>query len=90
MTDARSTIIAKPGSRAPGIAVGDRGIVVAVREPAREGEANDACRHAIAKALGVAQSRVMLVSGARSKRKLFRIEGVTRETVMARLAAGAS
>jgi uncharacterized protein YggU (UPF0235/DUF167 family) len=90
MADVRISIIAKPGSRTPGIAVSDRSIVVAVREHAREGAANDACRRALAKALGVAPSRVVLRSGARSKHKVFDIEGVTQATVVARLVAAAS
>ena len=63
---------------------------MAVREPARDGQANEACRRALARALGVAASRVSLVRGARSKEKLFRIAGITTEAVKARLAAGAS
>jgi uncharacterized protein YggU (UPF0235/DUF167 family) len=90
MAAASIAIIAKPGAKSPGITVSDRGIVVAVREPAREGLANDACRRALAKALGIAPSRVVLVRGARSKKKLFRIEGVPTDAVMARLIAGAS
>jgi uncharacterized protein len=87
MDAASIAIIAKPGSKTAGITVDDRGIVVSVRERAQDGQANDACRRALAKALGVAPSRVVLVRGARSKEKLLRIEGIATETIMARLAA---
>ena len=86
MEAARITIIAKPGSKSPGVKLTEGGIIVAVREPAREGAANDACRRALAKAIGVAPSRVTLSRGAHAKEKLFLVEGVTREAVMSRLA----
>jgi uncharacterized protein len=90
MNAASIAIIAKPRSRTAGIIVDDRGIVVSVREPAHEGQANDACRRALAKALNVAPSRVMLVRGSRSKQKVFRIEGIAKEAIIARLAVRAS
>ena len=64
----------KPGSRAPSVRTdGDR-LVVAVREPAREGKANDAARRAIAEHLKLPISRVRLVRGAASRTKTFAIE----------------
>lgn len=44
-----------------------------VREPAKEGKANDAVRKALAEHFGVAQWRVELVSGFSSKSKVFEI-----------------
>jgi uncharacterized protein YggU (UPF0235/DUF167 family) len=90
MEDARIVVIAKPRSKTPGVTISPRGVIVAVRERPLEGAANEACRRALANAIGIAPSRVTLVRGARSKEKLFRIEGVGRDIVMARLSAHAT
>ena len=49
-------------------------LIVAVREPAREGRANDAVRRAVAAHFGVPISLVTLVRGASGRIKTFRIE----------------
>ncbi|APG24289.1 MAG: DUF167 domain-containing protein [Syntrophotalea acetylenica] len=49
--------------------------------PPVEGAANKACREFIAKLLGVAKSRVTLVSGDKSRHKRLLIEGMTVEEV---------
>jgi len=58
-----------------------------VRERAIEGKANEAVRRAIARAVGMPASAVTLVRGARGRRKLFEIEGLTTAAVLARLSA---
>lgn len=47
---------------------------VRVTAPPTEGQANEACRELLAKALDIPQSKVILVQGARSREKVFRIE----------------
>ena len=42
-----------------------------------EGKANEAVRRAIARAVGVPASAVVLVRGATGRRKLFTIEGLS-------------
>jgi hypothetical protein len=49
------------------------GLIVSVRERAIEGAANLACARALAEHFGVAPSLVRLVSGARSRNKLFEV-----------------
>lgn len=66
----------KPGSPKPGFSREGGELVLRVRERAIEGEANAACVRAIAHALGIPQSRVSLIHGARSRYKSFNIEGV--------------
>lgn len=44
---------------------------IAVKEPARNGKANDAIRKVLARFFRVSQSAVMLKSGTKSKTKLF-------------------
>ena len=64
----------KPGSRTPSVRVdGDR-LIVAIREPAREGKANDAVRRALAEYLKVPMSRITLVRGATTRTKTFAID----------------
>jgi len=65
----------KPGSRKGPLvetAVDDE-LTVYVRQPAVEGKANEAVVRLLAKHLGVAPSRLVLVSGATSWVKRFRV-----------------
>jgi uncharacterized protein len=62
--------------------------VLRVRERAVEGAANAACVRALAGALRVAPSSVTLLRGARGRRKVFEIAGLTAEEIARRLDAG--
>jgi len=62
-------------------------LVVSVRARAVEGQANEAVRRDIAAALRIAQSAISLQSGARSRKKLFRVEGLEIDEAIARLRA---
>lgn len=68
-------VIAKPNSRkGPLVEAADDGaLTVYVREPATEGKANKAIALVLAKHLGVPKSSVVLVSGAMSRTKRFRV-----------------
>lgn len=83
---ARLDVDVKPASTMPGIDARADGIVVRVRERAVEGAANAACIRALAERLQVAPSRVVLVRGARGRRKRFDIAGMTTQDALARLA----
>jgi uncharacterized protein YggU (UPF0235/DUF167 family) len=63
-----------PNARHPGIAREVGQIAVRVNEPPEDGKATEAARVALAKALGVAKSRLTLVRGAASREKLFRLD----------------
>jgi uncharacterized protein YggU (UPF0235/DUF167 family) len=65
----------KPGSRkGPLVELGSAGeLTIYVREPAVDGNANDAVVRLLAAHLQLPRSRVELVSGARSRVKRFRI-----------------
>jgi uncharacterized protein len=65
----------KPGSgKGPLVeTAADGELTVYVREPAVEGKANEAVVKLLAKHLGVAPSRLDLVSGATSRMKRFRV-----------------
>jgi uncharacterized protein (TIGR00251 family) len=66
----------KPGSKkGPLVEAGADGeLTVYVREPAVEGKANEAVIKLLAKHLGVAPSRLDLVSGPTSRVKRFRVQ----------------
>jgi len=66
----------------------DGSLAVRVAAPPVEGRANEALRKAVAKALGVAPSRVTLVRGERSREKTLCVEGIDAAAVRARLALG--
>lgn len=48
-----------------------------VTAPALEGKANQACVEFLARELGIARSRVKLLSGEKSRHKVFELEGVS-------------
>ena len=76
----------KPNASTTGVRV-ERGVVhVQVTTQAREGKANDACRRALAKALGVAPSTLSLVRGARARVKVFALASLTPAELSVRLA----
>ncbi len=69
------TVTVKPGSRkGPLVEAGDDGtLTVYVPERTVDGKATEAVAAVLAKYLGVARSRVELVSGATSRVKRFRV-----------------
>lgn len=73
MQYATIAVNAKPGAKVAAIAFSHGVVEVWMKEPAREGKANEACRKALARALGVAPSTVKLVRGAQSRTKVFEL-----------------
>jgi len=70
------------------IATGPDGDYVAhVTAPPVEGAANEALCRLVAKVAGVAPSRVTVVRGQRSRRKVVRVEGVGEADLRARIGA---
>lgn len=69
-------VLVKPGSRkGPLVEVGADGeLTIYVPERAVDGKANEAVVKLLAGHLGVANSRVRLISGATARRKRFRID----------------
>lgn len=59
---------------------------VRVREPARDGRANQAVLEAVATFFGVTAARVVLQAGAQDSRKLVWVQGLTVGEARARLA----
>jgi uncharacterized protein YggU (UPF0235/DUF167 family) len=63
-----------PGARRAGLEMTDGVIRISVSAPPEDGRATEAARVALAAALGVAKTRLVLVRGATSRDKLFRLE----------------
>lgn len=69
------TVKAKPRSRTPGVEeTGPDAFRVRVRAAPDRGRANDEIGERLAEHLGVPRSRLILVRGATSSRKTFRLE----------------
>ena len=75
-----------PRSSKEGVA-GFEGCVVRIRlnAPPVEGKANEALVRFLAKAVGVPKSRITLVTGEKGRNKIVRVDGITREALMAAL-----
>ncbi len=63
-----------PNARRPGVELVEGQIRVAVTETPEAGKATEAARAALAKALGVAKTRLTLIRGATARDKLFRLD----------------
>ena len=74
--EARLEILVRPGASSNGVAgEHDGALVVRLTSAPVDGRANRALRKLIAKRLGVPPSRVSVVRGERSRRKLVAVEG---------------
>jgi uncharacterized protein len=58
------------------LAMGDGGFVAHVTAPPVEGAANEALCRLVARAAGVAPSRVSIVRGHRGRQKVVRVDGI--------------
>ena len=82
----RISIYVQPRASKTSIAgMHDGAIKIRLAAPPVDGAANAALIDFIAKRVGVARSRVRLISGASSRRKIVEIEGVDAATVAAAL-----
>ncbi len=70
-------VTVKPSARATLVSFDDGLLTVRVKEPAQEGKANEACRKALAKAIGVAPSALKLLRGTKSRLKVFALLTLT-------------
>lgn len=63
----------KPNSRCPGVELVGERLVVRVKEPPKEGKANQAVLRAVAEHFGIAMRDVKLVSGEAARHKVIEI-----------------
>jgi uncharacterized protein YggU (UPF0235/DUF167 family) len=64
-----------PNARRPEVELVEGQIRVAVTETPEAGKATEAARAALARAIGVAKTRLTLIRGATSREKIFRLDG---------------
>jgi len=64
--------------------VGDT-VKVKVSSAPVEGAANEACRHVLAKAMGIGKGRVQIISGLKSRHKKVLLIDIDKETAASRL-----
>ena len=62
-----------PGARSEALEIGDGVVLLKVRAKAKDGEANDAVLALLARALGIATSRLRLLRGATGRDKLVQL-----------------
>ncbi len=75
-----------PRSSKEGVAGFEGGVVrIRLNAPPVEGKANEALVRFLSKALGVPKSRIALVVGERGRNKVVRVDGITREALLAAL-----
>lgn len=75
-----------PGARRSELAgVVDGRLRIRLAAPASEGRANDELTRHLARELGVRRQDVAIVAGARSRRKLLHLSGVTMDEARRRL-----
>jgi uncharacterized protein len=70
------TVLVVPRAGRASVGTNDRGIVVRVRAEPEGGRATEEARRALAEALGVPGSAVVLHSGTRSRDKVFEVAGL--------------
>lgn len=74
MPGALIAVRATPRARVPGVTLADGVVQVKVAAAPADGQANRAVQAALAAALGVAPTRLVLIRGAASRDKLFRLD----------------
>jgi uncharacterized protein (TIGR00251 family) len=75
-----------PRASREGVAGFEGGVVrIRLNAPPVEGQANEALVRFLAKALGVPKSRIALVAGEKGRNKILRVDGISREALMAAL-----
>ena len=81
------TVRVVPRSARPALERGPAGVVVRVRAIPEGGRATEEARRALADALRVTSSSVRLRTGARSRTKVFEVDGMSSDDLAMRLRA---
>jgi uncharacterized protein YggU (UPF0235/DUF167 family) len=79
------TVRVAPRSGRTAVESGPEGLVVRVRAAPEGGRATEEAARALADALGVPRTRVRLRTGARSRTKIFDVEGISSRDLQQRL-----
>ena len=73
--EGRLALRVTPGARVEQLEIAGGRLQAKVRVKAEDGKANEAVRDLLARALGLAPSRIEMLRGATSREKLFRVTG---------------
>ena len=85
---ARIAVVLRPGASRDEVLEFSHGLLrVRVKAPPIDGKANASLEKLLARLLGVPPSSVDVLRGARSRRKLLRVEGLSQEEAEKKLAA---
>lgn len=85
-TSATVSVRVVPRSSKEGVAGFEGGVVrIRLNAPPVEGKANEALVRFLSKALGVPKGRIALVAGGKGRNKIIRVDGITREALLAGL-----
>jgi uncharacterized protein YggU (UPF0235/DUF167 family) len=79
------TVRVTPRSGRTAVENGPDGVVVRVRAAPEGGRATEEAARALAEALGVPRTRVRLLGGPRSRKKVFEVEGFSSQALEQRL-----
>jgi len=71
--EGRLAVRVTPGAKQEGLEIADGRLLAKVRAKPEDGKANEAVRDLIARALGLAPSRIEMLRGATSREKQFRV-----------------
>jgi len=83
---ARLAVLVTPRASAPRVGpYVDGELHVRVTRPPADGEANEAVRRLVAAAIGLPPTALILVAGARSRRKRFAVSGISDGELVAKL-----
>jgi uncharacterized protein (TIGR00251 family) len=75
-----------PRSSKEGVAGFEGGVLrIRLNAPPVEGKANEALVRFLSKALGVSKGSISLVAGEKGRNKIVRVDGITREALLAAL-----
>lgn len=74
--DGRLAVKVTPGARVEALEIAEGRLLAKVRAKPKDGEANQAVQALLAKALGIAPSRITLLRGDTSREKLFAVDQV--------------
>ena len=86
MQSARVTVYVQPrAAKTETAGLHDGCIKIRIAAPPADGAANRALMEFVAQRLGIAKSRVRLIAGESSRRKVIEIDGVSQEAVAAAL-----
>lgn len=72
--DGRLAVKVTPGARVEALEIAEGRLLAKVRAKPKDGEANQAVQALLARALGVAPSRLVLLRGDTSREKLFALD----------------